>query len=72
MGISARTLRRHLEQQGQTLRGVVDGVRRERADQLLDAGMSVKEIAFALGFSEPSAFRRAFKRWTGSTPRSFR
>jgi AraC-like DNA-binding protein len=69
MGISARTLRRHLEQQGQTLRGVVDGVRRERADQLLDAGMSVKEIAFALGFSEPSAFSRAYKRWTGRAPR---
>jgi AraC-like DNA-binding protein len=65
LGISARTLRRHLEQHGVTLRGVVDRVRRERADQLLAAGMSVKEIAYALGFSEPSAFSRAYKRWTG-------
>ena len=65
LGISARTLRRHLEQHGNTLRGVVDDIRRERADQLLAAGMSVKEIAYALGFSEPSAFSRAYKRWTG-------
>ena len=72
MGMSARTLRRQLEHHGQTLRGVVDEVRRERADQLLEAGVSVKEIAFALGFSEPSAFSRAYKRWTGKAPRATR
>jgi len=70
LGISARTLRRNLEQHGHTLRGVLDDVRRERADQLLEAGVSVKEIAFALGFSEPSAFSRAYKRWTGKAPRA--
>ncbi|MCX5746195.1 MAG: AraC family transcriptional regulator ligand-binding domain-containing protein [Proteobacteria bacterium] len=69
LGISTRTLRRHLEHQGQTLRGVIDDVRRAHADQLLDAGVAVKEIAFALGFSEPSAFSRAYKRWTGKAPR---
>jgi AraC-like DNA-binding protein len=70
LGISRRTLRRHLEKQGHTLRGVVDELRRERADALLDAGSSVKEIAFQLGFSEPSAFSRAYKRWTGKAPRA--
>ena len=65
LGISARTLRRHLEQERTTLRALVDDVRRERADQLLAAGTSAKEVAFALGFSEPSAFSRAYKRWTG-------
>ncbi|CAN5747268.1 AraC family transcriptional regulator [soil metagenome] len=69
LGISARTLRRHLEQEGLTLRTALDDVRRERADELLAAGTSVKEIAFALGFSEPSAFSRAYKRWTGVAPR---
>jgi AraC-like DNA-binding protein len=69
LGISERTLRRRLEQEGQTLRALVDDVRRERADALLAAGSSVKETAFALGFSEPSAFSRAYKRWTGTSPR---
>jgi AraC-like DNA-binding protein len=68
LGISARTLRRHLEHEGSSLRVVVDDVRRERADALLAAGTPVKEIAFSLGFSEPSAFSRAYKRWTGKSP----
>ena len=70
LGISPRTLRRHLEKHGRTLRGVVDELRRERADALLDAGSPVKEVAFQLGFSEPSAFSRAYKRWTGKAPKS--
>ncbi|HEY5945408.1 MAG TPA: AraC family transcriptional regulator ligand-binding domain-containing protein [Kofleriaceae bacterium] len=69
MGISPRTLRRHLEKHGHTLRGIVDELRRERAHALLDAGSSVKEVAFQLGFSEPSAFSRAYKRWTGKAPK---
>jgi AraC-like DNA-binding protein len=69
LGISARTLRRHLEQEGTSLRVLLDDVRRERADELLAAGTPVKEIAFGLGFSEPSAFSRAYKRWTGKPPR---
>ncbi len=69
LGISARTLRRHLEHEGLTLRTTLDDVRRERADELLAAGTPVKEIAFALGFSEPSAFSRAYKRWTGVAPK---
>ncbi|MCW5803036.1 MAG: helix-turn-helix transcriptional regulator [Deltaproteobacteria bacterium] len=70
IGTSSRTLRRHLEREGLTLRGLVDDVRRARADELLAAGTAVKEVAFALGFSEPSAFSRAYKRWTGRAPRS--
>ena len=68
LGISPRTLRRHLEHEGLTLRATLDTVRRERADELLAAGTPVKEVAFALGFSEPSAFSRAYKRWTGKAP----
>jgi AraC-like DNA-binding protein len=69
LGISARTLRRHLEQEGLTLRAALDDVRRERADELLASGTPIKEVAFALGFSEPSAFSRAYKRWTGVAPK---
>jgi AraC-like DNA-binding protein len=69
LGISARTLRRHLDAEGETFRGVIDRLRRDRADELLARGMAVKEVAFALGFSEPSAFSRAYKRWTGKAPK---
>jgi len=69
LGISARTLRRQLEHEHLTLRALVDELRRERADQLLAAGTPAKEIAFELGFSEPSAFSRAYKRWTGHAPK---
>jgi AraC-like DNA-binding protein len=68
LGISARTLRRRLDEHGVTFRGVVDDVRRDLADELLRQGKSVKEVAFALGFSEPSAFSRAYKRWAGKAP----
>ena len=49
----------------QTLR---DEIRKGLADRYLGQGMSFAEISFLLGFSEPSAFFRAFKRWTGVTP----
>jgi len=69
LGISARTLRRQLEAEGRSLRTLLDELRRERADELLAAGTPAKEIAFVLGFSEPSAFSRAYKRWTGRAPK---
>jgi AraC-like DNA-binding protein len=68
LSMSARTLRRRLETEGHTLRELIDDVRRARADELLAKGTAVKEVAFALGFSEPSAFSRAYKRWTGRAP----
>ena len=68
LGISARTLRRHLAQERMTLRAILDDVRRERADQLLARGEAVKAVASELGFSEASAFSRAYKRWTGRSP----
>jgi AraC-like DNA-binding protein len=70
VGVGERSLRRRLaEEESVTLREVVDAVRRDRARELLDAGRPVKEVAFLLGFSEPSAFSRAYKRWTGAAPR---
>jgi AraC-like DNA-binding protein len=73
LDLSARTVDRRLAAEGTSFRGVLDGVRRARAEQhLRDPRMTPGEIAFLLGYSESSAFHRSFKRWTGLTPREFR
>jgi len=71
--LSARTLQRRLTEQGITFLQLVDDERRELALQLLAApATSAAEVAFAVGFSEQSAFHRAFVRWTGKTPGAWR
>lgn len=73
MGISQRSLLRRLEAEGTTYRDVVDGVRRDLAEGWLrDEGIKLTELAFLLGFSDVSAFYRAFRRWTGTTPGEYR
>jgi AraC-like DNA-binding protein len=70
---SARSLQRHLLEEGTSFRGVVDQVRRDLAlRHLAEQRLAIGEIAFLLGFSEVSAFHRAFRRWTGRTPASYR
>ncbi len=70
--VSPRTLQRRLADAGTDLRTLVDDVRRERALSQLSSGLSTAEVSFLLGFSEPRAFFRAFKRWTGRTPVEWR
>ena len=73
LGMSARTLQRRLSDQGQSFQALVDLARQELAKQLLkETEYSLAEIAFLTGFSEQSGFTRAFKRWSGQTPRSYR
>jgi len=73
LGVGARTLQRRLGGRGTTYARILDEVRSEKAQRWVEQGtMSLGEIAFGLGFSEPSAFHRAFKRWTGRTPRDYR
>ena len=73
LGVGARTLQRRLGGHGTSYARILDDVRREKAQRWVEQGaMSLGEIAFGLGFSEPSAFHRAFKRWTGRTPRDYR
>ncbi|MFP2903995.1 AraC family transcriptional regulator [Pyxidicoccus sp. 3LFB2] len=70
LGVPPRALRRRLEAEGTTFARVVDDLRRGLALELTrNPGVSLGEVAFLLGFSEPSAFHRAFRRWTGRTPR---
>lgn len=73
MATTERTLRRRLEEGGTTFRDLLDTTRAELARSYVrDARMPLAEVAFMLGFSEPSAFHRAFKRWTSMTPAAFR
>ncbi|HCF6145114.1 AraC family transcriptional regulator [Pseudomonas aeruginosa] len=67
------TLRRKLAQEGQSYQGLKDQVRSDLAIARLDDGASnFSELAFDLGFADTSAFYKAFKKWTGTTPGQYR
>lgn len=71
--MSARTMQRRLREEGTTFLEIVEEVHRTLAIKYLDTGdYQVKDIAYTIGYNEPSAFVRAFKRWTGMTPSQFR
>ncbi len=73
LGVSARTLQRKLSEEGAVFQELVDQARRELAERLLRTTQyPLVEIAFLTGFAEQSGFTRAFKRWAGETPRSYR
>ncbi|MEJ5868458.1 AraC family transcriptional regulator [Pseudokineococcus sp. 5B2Z-1] len=69
LGTSERTLQRRLAERGLAYSGLVDEARREVAEHLVErTGTPFAEVAYLAGFSEQSAFCRAFRRWTGTTP----
>jgi len=69
LGLGARTLQRNLQKDGASYADVLDAVRRDFALKTLEAGSAAaSDLAYTLGFSQPSAFFRAFKRWTNTTP----
>ena len=73
LGVSQRTLARRLAVEGATFSDVLEGLRSDLARQYLaDAGLTVSQVAWLLGYQEISAFTHAFKRWTGMTPREAR
>lgn len=69
LGLSRQTLYRRLKAEGITFEQLLDELRHHLALKLLrDQHLAVKQAAWRLGFSDPAAFSRAFKRWTGTAP----
>jgi AraC-like DNA-binding protein len=73
LSLSPRTLRRRLREENTSFRKIVDELRAEMAIKCIrETDLSLEEIASTLGFSEPAAFRHAFRRWTKAAPSRFR
>lgn len=73
LAMSERNLQRALRTEGTTYQELVDAIRRDLAiSHLKSPGTSASQVGFLLGFSEPSAFHRAFRRWTGQAPSEYR
>jgi AraC-like DNA-binding protein len=73
LAMSSRTLQRRLQAEGVSFQAVIDEVRREIATRaLVREDLSIAEVGYRLGFADPAAFSRAFRRWTGHTPKSWR
>lgn len=73
LSMSAPTLRRHLRREGVSYQGLKDNCRKEAAIAYLGRPeLSVNAVAALMGFTDPSAFHRSFKKWTGQTPGQYR
>lgn len=73
LNLSERTLQRRLQEEGGSFQQLLDDTRRELAQQYLaQPSLSLLEVAYLLGFADPSNFFRAFRRWFGQTPGEFR
>jgi AraC-like DNA-binding protein len=73
LAMSVATLRRRLEEEGETFAGIVDDLRKRLAERYLnEQRLTINEVAFLLGFASAAAFNRAFKRWTGMPPAAYR
>lgn len=73
LGLSARSLRRRLGEEGSSYADVIASVLATLAKRLIsEEAHSIEATAYAMGYSDPTAFHRAFKRWTGSTPAAYR
>jgi AraC-like DNA-binding protein len=73
LGMSVRTLRRRLKKEGITFQQFKDNTRQQAAEQYLSRPeLKINTVSALLGFDEPSAFHRSFKKWTGMTPGEYR
>jgi AraC-like DNA-binding protein len=72
LGMSARNMQRHLAEEGTSFKDLLNEARDTLGRSYVEEGrLSVTEIAFVLGFADTSTFSRAFKRWTGKSPREY-
>lgn len=72
LAMSVRTLQNRLETEGVVFSDLLRDIRRQLAQKYLRENYTVEQITYLLGFSEPSVFRKAFKKWSGVTPREYR
>jgi AraC-like DNA-binding protein len=72
MAVSVRTLQKRLESEGVVFSDLLRDIRQRLAKKYLRENYSVEQITYLLGFSEPSVFRKSFKKWLGVTPREYR
>jgi AraC-like DNA-binding protein len=73
LAMSGRTLQRRLEALNVSYRDLLEEARKEAAGRYISSSvLSIAEVAFMVGYSEPAAFHRAFKRWYGMTPQQYR
>ncbi len=73
LNMSQRSLQRKLRDEGTTYKQVLDKTRRELAEKYIESSLlTLNEIAYLLGFAEPSSFSRSFKRWNGVSPSFYR
>jgi AraC-like DNA-binding protein len=72
MAVSVRTLQKRLEEEGVIFSDLYRDIRQRLAQKYLRENYTVEQITYLLGFSEPSVFRKAFKKWSGVTPREYR
>jgi AraC-like DNA-binding protein len=71
--VAEATMRRRLKQEGYTYQSIKDDLRRDIAiGELQQSGRTIADIAASVGFAEPSAFHRAFRKWTGMRPTDYR
>jgi len=72
MSVSVRTLQKRLEEEGVVFSELYKDIRERLAKKYLHENYTVEQITYLLGFSEPSVFRKAFKKWSGVTPKEYR
>lgn len=72
MAVSVRTLQKRLEAEGVVFSDLLRDIRRRLAEKYLHENYSVEQITYLLGFSDPSVFRKSFKKWLGVTPGEYR
>jgi len=73
LSTTARTLQRRLARSGTSFEELRDDARRQAAELYLSTTtLTIAEVTYLLGYSEPTAFHRAFRRWHGTTPQAFR